>query len=279
MGGERFAKIPFRNFNPLSQLLSQLYFEIHMFSFHKGTSQTWRGNDYYLPANLIYFITGGDGEIVNNGQVIPLIPGNAYLIPINSFLSHSCKTRIEKFWTMFSLEIFSTVDILQSIDECINLGKFDLGETDSVNDRIKRNGIADYLYFESMIFQLLSRLENIWENIFDKKVYQDKIYRQIFKYIHEHINTVIRIEELSDHINMSSPQLSRMFKSDMGQTLKSFINQKKYQRACALLTGTNLKSKDIASEVGFEDEYYFIRFFKKHCGISPTQFRRQKFPG
>ncbi len=278
MGTGKVANLPLRCFHPLSQLLSQLRFEIHIFNYYRGTSGSWYGNDNIMPANVIYFVTGGDGQIDNDSQTVKLIPGNAYLMPVNTLVNHSCETKIEKYWMMFSLDIFPAVDILQNLGEFRNLGKFNLGKHSEIMERTVRRSIADYIFLESAVMQLLSRLDMPWEEILNRKVYREKIYRKIFNYIQERLHTVIRIEELAENLDLTPAHLSRMFKNDMGQTLKSFINRKKFQRACALLSGTSMKVKEIARETGFEDEYYFMRFFSKHCGASPTQYRRRKFP-
>ena len=45
------------------------------------------------------------------------------------------------------------------------------------------------------------------------------------------------------------------------------------QKAQSMLAQTDLRIKDIALACGFENEYYFSNFFKKHTALSPTAFR------
>jgi AraC-like DNA-binding protein len=45
------------------------------------------------------------------------------------------------------------------------------------------------------------------------------------------------------------------------------------QKAKELLTGSSLQIKEIANACGFENEYYFSNFFKKHIKMSPSDFR------
>lgn len=47
----------------------------------------------------------------------------------------------------------------------------------------------------------------------------------------------------------------------------------KLQKACLLLYTDDIKVKDIALLVGYDDPYYFSRLFKKYQGLSPDQYR------
>jgi len=47
----------------------------------------------------------------------------------------------------------------------------------------------------------------------------------------------------------------------------------KIQKACRLLTETNLPLKAICTEIGYNDPYYFSRLFKKMIGVAPSYFR------
>jgi YesN/AraC family two-component response regulator len=47
----------------------------------------------------------------------------------------------------------------------------------------------------------------------------------------------------------------------------------KIERACQLLTTTNMRINQICHKVGIDDSYYFSRLFKKETGLSPKQYR------
>ena len=47
----------------------------------------------------------------------------------------------------------------------------------------------------------------------------------------------------------------------------------KMQKACQLLFSQDMKIKQVALQLGYEDQYYFSRIFKKYMGMSPEQYR------
>ena len=67
--------------------------------------------------------------------------------------------------------------------------------------------------------------------------------------------------------------MSRIFKAETGKNLIQYINEQKIQRAIELMEHSNMKIKDVAEAVGFEDQLYFNKVFKKIIGISPSKYR------
>lgn len=99
--------------------------------------------------------------------------------------------------------------------------------------------------------------------------------RQSLRYIQEHYNLPLTVDDLADHANMERWRYARMFKQVTGKTPLDYISQLRMSRAKQLLSGTEDRMFDIASHVGLSNEYYFSKKFKKSVGVSPGQYRRQ----
>ena len=81
------------------------------------------------------------------------------------------------------------------------------------------------------------------------------------------------LKTLAALINRSEVQTLRIFKAEFGQTPHEFLLDQKARAAAELLRNSNGTLKEIAFLLGFRDEYYFSRFFKKRKGISPIAYR------
>jgi two-component system response regulator YesN len=57
--------------------------------------------------------------------------------------------------------------------------------------------------------------------------------------------------------------------------ITDYITQVRIDRAKGLLHGTHLKTYEIAGLVGYQDDKYFTRIFKKRVGMTPTEYRAQ----
>lgn len=91
----------------------------------------------------------------------------------------------------------------------------------------------------------------------------------------ESLGAELDLDTLAATANLSKFHFIRCFKEHTGHApIQRFI-QMKMQRACELLDSTDKPVKAIASEVGYQDPFYFSRIFKRTIGVSPQQYREQ----
>lgn len=96
---------------------------------------------------------------------------------------------------------------------------------------------------------------------------------RIIDYIHLHLDGDLQLKTLSEVFQIKSPNLANKFKRELNLTVSEFVNQQRIHESKHLLKNTNLTIKEISSQVGYTDQNYFTRLFKKQVGISPTCFR------
>ena len=95
-------------------------------------------------------------------------------------------------------------------------------------------------------------------------------------YIEQNYTKEMCIGELARQMGYSTPHLINKFKAHYGITPKAFASQLKIVKAKELLLGSDKLSREIAYLLGFSDELYFIRFFKKYTGLTPKRFREYR---
>jgi two-component system, sensor histidine kinase ChiS len=81
------------------------------------------------------------------------------------------------------------------------------------------------------------------------------------------------VEDFAASLNMSISQLNRKLNALVGQSAGNFVRSVRLQRSAELLNQTDKTIAEICYEVGFNDQAYFSRAFKKQYGKSPTAFR------
>lgn len=81
------------------------------------------------------------------------------------------------------------------------------------------------------------------------------------------------VERYASSLGITAGQLGRLCRELMGVSTLDAINARVLQEAQRMLVYSSLSIKQVAAELGFEDEAYFGRFFKKHAGVRPTEFR------
>lgn len=112
----------------------------------------------------------------------------------------------------------------------------------------------------------------------DKSYYQNEIVNQIIKsshYFNDNYNTKISIDDVAARLHMSPCWYIKNFKQIIGMTPMQYIVSKRLSMAKNLLISSNLPLSEISEMIGYDNPLYFSRLFKKHSGITPSDYRKQ----
>lgn len=99
------------------------------------------------------------------------------------------------------------------------------------------------------------------------------IVREAEAYITEHYADDISLSTVAGYLGISGSYLSTLFHQETGCGFNDFVNRIRIERASCYLEQNYLKNYEIAYKVGFKDEKYFSKVFKKIKGISPKEYR------
>lgn len=83
------------------------------------------------------------------------------------------------------------------------------------------------------------------------------------------------LQHYARSMNLSTGQLSRLCRETLGMSALEVINARLIHEAQRDLIYTSDSIKAVAARLGYVDEAYFSRFFRKHTGMSPVSFRRE----
>ena len=82
------------------------------------------------------------------------------------------------------------------------------------------------------------------------------------------------VKEIADRVEFSESHFMRYFKDNMGTSFVDYLREYRLTMAARLLVASDATILSIAEEVGFDNLSYFNRAFKKHYGVTPSQYRR-----
>ncbi|MDF2960759.1 MAG: transcriptional regulator, AraC family [Paenibacillus sp.] len=103
------------------------------------------------------------------------------------------------------------------------------------------------------------------------KEYQ--LAQRIIRFMEEHMQEQIGLQEIADFVNLSTSSVSSAFKTETGYTIYEYLTKMRIEQACKLLSATDLKIADIAVQVGYQNENSFIRSFRKLKNVTPGKYR------
>jgi AraC-like DNA-binding protein len=104
-----------------------------------------------------------------------------------------------------------------------------------------------------------------------------KNYQRLKKaldFIETHYGEPLTVDRVAKEVYLSSSRLSHIIKSELGITLGDYISKVRIEKAEALLKDRELSISQIALEVGFPDQSYFTKVFKKVEKCTPKAFSK-----
>lgn len=99
------------------------------------------------------------------------------------------------------------------------------------------------------------------------------LIEQAETYIRKHYHEELSLTRIADAIHISPSYLSRVFKSKRGVSLSTYIQNVRVERAKELIVSTELRTYEIAEQVGIADPVYFSKLFKKVTGMRVRDYR------
>lgn len=157
--------------------------------------------------------------------------------------------------------------------------------TDAVGENIEdENGQLreklNYCYLEARTFPQLAKkiyraLDAYVEG--ERKKSKEKLGKPIMEavyYIRKNYAQPISQSDVAKAGNVSVTYLSRLFKEEMGIGFNDFLTQVRLEESEKLLSETALSIKEIAGAVGYPDEKYYSKLYKKMKGIKPSEYRK-----
>ena len=100
-----------------------------------------------------------------------------------------------------------------------------------------------------------------------------RMVQRMVDWMKRNLEKDVSVEEFLHSSGLPKSTFFKIFKETVGLSPVQYLIQLKMQKACELLTTTRRKVKEVSAAVGYADEYYFSRLFKKTTGSSPSAYR------
>lgn len=106
----------------------------------------------------------------------------------------------------------------------------------------------------------------------ERKSSMNRTIKLILDIVEQDIDKEISLFAVADRLYVNSSYLSRLFKQQMGKSFSGYVLDRKMERAKQLLLD-GCKVYDVAYLIGYKDDSYFARVFRKYWGVSPGEIK------
>lgn len=136
-----------------------------------------------------------------------------------------------------------------------------------------RNQIAQN-HLQSFLYELNDKTQHLIENQQEEnKDRQHNTFKRFIQLVHEHCTTAREVIFYANKLCISTKYLSNICRNVTGYSAKTIIDECALLNIKAMLQSTDLSIQEIAEQLNFPDQSYLGRFFKRHEGVSPKEWR------
>ena len=133
-----------------------------------------------------------------------------------------------------------------------------------------RNTSEQFQYTKDMILDLTKAVHN---HITETGKYSSVI-SGVIEFSELNLSKEISLSALAEENGVSESYLSKKFKKETGITFGNYIAKKRCEKAALMLKETALQIQEISAYVGYPDNNYFIKVFKKLYNVTPSEYRK-----
>lgn len=260
-----------------------------------------------ISSNLLLYVTSGSFNMRIGSDIYSVSEGDVVLIPSNTTYQPRETDGCSYYFVHFSattLESTQPSNIDHSLlryQEVTDIGYAYnyYGETYSsiinLPIHIKQNNFKSYYPLHN-VFERATKL-NIWRNKFEKLLL-DNIIREllilistelathqmpnntlqkILHYVNKHYTEDLNLTSIADHFGFSTSYITKLFRNFLGKGTVDYINDLRLIDACEYLISSNRTIGEISNKIGFSNQYYFNRLFKRKYGVTPKEFRKSNY--
>lgn len=125
----------------------------------------------------------------------------------------------------------------------------------------------------SKLIQVLSLLDGI-NTVDPQPAHRNPLLHRVLRYLNEHCTENISVDMVATQFHITPSYFAHWFKKCTGMSPWNYVILRRLQQANALIT-KGASAEEACFQVGFDNYANFFRLYKKHTGITPSQFKKR----
>ncbi len=233
--------------------------------------------EYYI----LHYIIDGCGTYTINNSTYHLSAGDGFIVIPNTTVIY--RADIKNPWTVYWVGFYGnkTEYYLSRINVKISNPIFhfsDIGLLVQCMEKLYSEIQSRNISFELILGYFYQTIGTIQKNTSKElNLYQPMYYYQsVLTFIEHNLRRPIKVQDLADSLMLSPSHIYRIIKKESGLTPHELIEKMKIEKACELLSTTNISIQEIALLLGYEYVSHFFMVFKKKMKITPGEYRNSR---
>ena len=231
---------------------------------------------------IFIYCTEGKGTILVEGQEYTLRENQAFCIPrLKKHLYYACR---EDPWSILWVHFNGEDTCLFPLDQQKPVTFSSENAANRIHflfDLLFRvlDGsytLGNFIYISQVLSLILG--ETYHREKENTTLEQNKQVTNVIRYMSRHLEENLKLEDIAEEFELSKSYLNAIFQKYTQHPPMDFFLNLKMKRACRLLRATDSYVYEVARQLGYSDQYYFSRIFKKVVGMSPKEYKHSDNP-
>ena len=232
-------------------------------------------NTNTFPVNILALGLKDDGnrdsyyENKAENQRLPILADHVYFLPCDLEIRFEITQGVTLIAMHFSLTFFSGVDIFSGSKRC------EMRHDPEMVARFQalwaeKDELKAMCGLKAEVMRLCA---SCWPADQGRLTPAIRKYEPLFRHVREQGDAALTVGALAAMANQRRDVFSRNFSRDVGKSPKAFLQNELLKKITTRLLAPQASVKQTAAELKFCSEFYMSHFFKKHTGLSPSEYQ------
>lgn len=285
--GEKLINVPYRiqQDHPYGQeFLNRLH--VTQIGYFPSASFHYRERRKGCEDNILIYCVNGKGHYIFDKKRFEVHENQYIILPAtDKYMRYWADVNDPWtiYWVHFTGDLLSTFNTFFNFNGCrgpvpINLNEPGLAIWHEIYECFAKGFKMENVFNANFcLYHLLATF--LFPALYAKKqqVFENDYIQKAISIMENNLSARLTVDDISEAVGLSSSYFSTAFRKARSMPpIDYFINMKMH-KACELIKAGGIKIKQISTELGYDDPYYFSRLFKRFVGLSPVQYRTAIF--
>lgn len=239
------------------------------------TDDSWKQEPLYSSCSRLYYVTGGSGMLISENEQMPLESGYVYIAPCGMKCGFYGTPSVSKLFFHINLSLSSDGhDVFEKLGHFARLPR-DVSYIEKLKSWYMGQDPLGHFMLKNELYKTICEFIRTAEKTRGAEREFSKSVSDAINYVRSHLTASLTVSEVAEASLCSRSTLSTLFKNEVGQSVAAYIEDLLMSEAQTMLLYSDRSIGQISEKLGFCDQFYFSRRFRKRFGLSPKDYRKK----
>lgn len=237
------------------------------------TDDTWKQKPIPSPSSRLYYVTGGSGMLISDNDSIKLEPGYVYIAPSGIRCGYYGSPSVTKLFFHINIILPDGYDLFSDCSGFARLPR-PVEYIEKMTDWYFGDDVTAHIMLKAELWKTASEFASELLKSDRRPTKFSAPVSDAIAYIRNNLSASLTVNRVSEAVFCSSGTLSAAFRRELGLSVAKYIEDLLMFEARRMLVASDRSIFNISADLGFCDQFYFSRRFKRQFSLSPREYRK-----